>query len=87
MLFDGVGLAKQLVGSLPCGNRRRTVLATLGKIEPLDCRAFLVVVPSLDHDEGKRMNLVEVTGVQVKGVFEGLAAPTLHVAIQSPSCR
>lgn len=73
-------------GLLSCGGRRGVVLAALGKIEALDRRAFFVVVPGLDQDEGKRMRCVEVTSVEVKGIFEGLAAAALHVTIKSPSC-
>lgn len=74
-------------GLLSRGGRRGAVLAALGKIEPLDCRAFLVVVPGFDHDEGQRMRCVEVTSVEVKGIFEGLAAAVLHVTIKAPGCR
>src|ERR1700757_4958712 len=73
--------------SLPCGGRGRTVLAAIGKVEPLDCCGFLVVVPSFNHNEGKRMSLVKVTSVEVKGVFESLAAAALHVPIKSPGCE
>src|SRR5580765_1981399 len=77
------------VGILPSPRSVRTcsrlgVLAALGKAQALDRSTLFEVIPGFDHDERKRISGVEVPVVEVQSVFERLAAPRLHVAIQAP---